>query len=234
MVKRRVYRKRGYNKRKAMRKQMRKYRKINPKSTHLPLGQSQKVTHKYLENTFVSTTIGNTGVYTFQINGMYDPNITGVGHQPLGFDQLGAIFGRYCVIGASIKCRAWNRSSKNLGIALYISEFTNPVPALGGMVGVIEQGGITYRILGGVGNDHSNVVPKMLTTKVSMKKFCRVSSILDDDTLSATTSTNPSRPVYCHVCVWNVDGDLTSDTVAIYFELQQTAVWTRPYNLSQS
>lgn len=217
-----------------MRKQMRKYRKISPKTTHLPLGQVQKVTHKYLENIFVSTTLGSAGVYTFQINGMYDPNITGSGHQPIGFDQIAAIFGRYCVIGASIKCRVWNRSTKNLGIALYISELTNPVPALGGMVGVIEQGGITYRILGGVGNDTSNVVPKMLTAKVSTKKFCRVNSILDDDTLSASIAANPSRPVYCHVCVWNVDGDSTSDTVAVYFELQQTAIWTRPYNVPQS
>lgn len=38
---------------------------------------------------------GVVGSYVFQINGPYDPNVTGIGHQPLGFDQLMLMYEHY-------------------------------------------------------------------------------------------------------------------------------------------
>lgn len=49
----------------------------------------------------------DTGSFTsfiFSANGMYDPNITGTGTQPLYFDQLCSVYNHYTVIASSITC----------------------------------------------------------------------------------------------------------------------------------
>jgi len=45
------------------------------------------------------------GTYTFSANGLYDVDISGTGHQPLGFDQLMAMYNRYTVIVSDITCK---------------------------------------------------------------------------------------------------------------------------------
>lgn len=38
---------------------------------------------------------------TMNLNSIYDPNRSGVGHQPMGFDQLATLYNRYRVISCS-------------------------------------------------------------------------------------------------------------------------------------
>lgn len=40
--------------------------------------------------------------HTMRANSLYDPDRSGSGHQPRGFDQLSAIYDHYCVIGSKI------------------------------------------------------------------------------------------------------------------------------------
>jgi len=42
-------------------------------------------------------------VHHFRANSLYDPDKTGIGHQPRGFDEHAAIYDHYCVIGSKIK-----------------------------------------------------------------------------------------------------------------------------------
>ncbi len=35
--------------------------------------------------------------YVFRLNSLYDPDLTGTGHQPYGFDQFAALYSRYKV-----------------------------------------------------------------------------------------------------------------------------------------
>lgn len=41
--------------------------------------------------------------YSYSINGMNDPNLTGGGHQPMGFDQFATLYNNYYVSGMKIK-----------------------------------------------------------------------------------------------------------------------------------
>lgn len=48
----------------------------------------------------------NTGAvsyHVFKCDGLYDPNSTGVGHQPMGFDQLCGMYEKFQVMGSKIK-----------------------------------------------------------------------------------------------------------------------------------
>lgn len=61
------------------------------------------ITHKYNDQITMTSISGETKNYVYLTNGLYDPNSTGGGHQPMGFDNLAALYDRYTVIGAQIE-----------------------------------------------------------------------------------------------------------------------------------
>lgn len=61
------------------------------------------VTHKYREAFDLTSTTGLLGTYLFRCNGMFDPNFSGTGHQPMYYDQLTPLYDHFCVIGSKIK-----------------------------------------------------------------------------------------------------------------------------------
>lgn len=79
----------------------------------------------------IFTRVKYTGTFSFNsaalasqklaLNGLYDVDLTGAGHQPLGFDQFMAFYGRYEVRGSAIKCTLVNNSSVEYSFALYPS-----------------------------------------------------------------------------------------------------------------
>jgi len=60
----------------------------------------------YTEIIQINVTAGSPGfVYGWVCNGLYDPNRTGTGHQPLYFDQLAALYNHYTVLKSRIKAQ---------------------------------------------------------------------------------------------------------------------------------
>lgn len=41
-------------------------------------------------------------IQKYRLNSVYDPDLTNAGHQPMGFDQLAALYGRYVVLGCHV------------------------------------------------------------------------------------------------------------------------------------
>lgn len=64
---------------------------------------------KYAD-TFQLTTAGGS-VYRFNLNSTFDPNRSGVGHQPYGRDQLAILFNRYRVWRVSYAISMYNSST---------------------------------------------------------------------------------------------------------------------------
>lgn len=46
----------------------------------------------------------NPVIRDFAANGLFDPDITGAGHQPRGYDQLMALYKKYVVTGVKVEC----------------------------------------------------------------------------------------------------------------------------------
>lgn len=59
-------------------------------------------TVRYVEGISISLSLG-IGNARFTANGLYDPNQSGVGHQPMYFDQLTAVYDHYTVLKSKIK-----------------------------------------------------------------------------------------------------------------------------------
>lgn len=64
-----------------------------------PLPARYITKHKYAEAVTVSA-IG-MGTYVWNLNSIWDPNRTGVGHQPYAYDQMSNLYNRYRVIGCA-------------------------------------------------------------------------------------------------------------------------------------
>lgn len=68
-------------------------RRLPLSSDHRLLRTTQDCVLRYHETFTINPGVGGTpGVYVFRANSCFDPNLTGVGHQPRGFDQLMALY----------------------------------------------------------------------------------------------------------------------------------------------
>lgn len=56
----------------------------------------------YCDVVQLAASAGNPGIYQFRMNSLFDPDYTGVGHQPQWFDQLSAVYNFYKVLGSKI------------------------------------------------------------------------------------------------------------------------------------
>lgn len=60
---------------------------------------------RYNELVSIASVGGSLSAYTFVANGLFDPNNTGTGHQPMYFDQAMLIYNHYKVIGSKINVK---------------------------------------------------------------------------------------------------------------------------------
>lgn len=89
-----------------------------------PFPPVKKCTVVYSTVVASSVATGN-GSYVFSANGLYDPDITGTGTQPLYFDQLMALYNHYVVTSSTITVEALNDGSdRSLVLTCYPDDDT--------------------------------------------------------------------------------------------------------------
>ena len=94
--------KRG-GKRRRFRRALRRIKHSVVKSGN-PFRRVHTVRHRYQESSkSLNPGVGGTcAVHIFRANSMYDPDYTGTGHQPLGFDEMSTIYNKHKVTRAKI------------------------------------------------------------------------------------------------------------------------------------
>lgn len=86
----------------AARKFQRPYAMINKSHNFIPNRYITKMVYADsvdLNNTLAGTTLASL---IWRLNGLYDPYQAGVGHQPMGYDQLTPLYQRYLVRGCKV------------------------------------------------------------------------------------------------------------------------------------
>lgn len=71
-----------------------------------PFAQRYITKMKYADVASLSSL--NSWTYSFNLNSIFDPNRTGIGHQPYGFDQLSSLYNRYRVISCKYIINAYH------------------------------------------------------------------------------------------------------------------------------
>lgn len=62
---------------------------------------------KYVTRILLNPTSGTADNYQFRMNSLFDPDLTGTGHQPAGYDQIATLYNRWLVTKCSIQVTAW-------------------------------------------------------------------------------------------------------------------------------
>lgn len=131
--------------------------------------------------------------FVFRANSIYDPNLSGSGHQPMNRDMWANLYKRYTVIGAKCTFRVFQSvvgNSHGMLAGVLLNEdagLADYNPAT-----LMEQGLIRYTM--GHATTQQNSGNGLICTKTfSAKKFFNVADISDNKDIGANQPDNPVR-----------------------------------------
>jgi len=183
---------------------------VQPRS--FPIARSYNYVGRYADNAeILDPGIASPAWRVFNLLSLFDPDTTGVGHQPSGFDQLmGAMYDHYTVTHAQVRVQFATNDPvypQNALLAIQDKPGTSTDAST-----VIENGRTVSQVLG-PRNGSSQIVT--LTMDVDMNTFFG-RSVLNGDKYMGTSSSSPTEGVYLHV---GLAGPQSINTAGCY-------VWT--------
>lgn len=180
---------------------------------------SQKAVMTYFDTKALNPGAGTNAIQVYAANGLFDPDITGVGHQPAGFDQYMALFNEYVVTGSTIKC-TFSNSSTTAGVIVGISLVDYATTSADPRV-YVENGNTVWTTLGTFG---SGADIKALSFKADISKFS-TQSIIDEDNFCGNASNNPGDVHYFHIWVCSQDFAADPSATTVVTELRYDALF---------
>lgn len=154
-----------------------------------------ETTLTYCETVQITTTAGVNDYYVWAGNSLFDPNVTGGGTQPFGFDQWAAIYTRYLVYASQATVEACITSTASVDtytfkILLVPFSLTTALSSLS--EDVVSQMPHAKSKTCSVYNEGQG---NMLSSYISTARVYGVSPayVEMDDTYGATMAANPSR-----------------------------------------
>lgn len=232
MPKRRRASSRKYGMRKRRRKMYRARRRANrPRVQPSLIAKSQLVKLTYCDIIEINPGLGGAlGTYTFRANSLYDPNFTGTGHQPLGFDQWAGFYRHYVVIGAKCIVKAVSTDSSN-ATAVAVNLDDDAAPTVQVLTEMGERNNM-YDIMAPVGSGPCK--SRTLVAKYSAKRFHGVKDIRDNHDLRSDMSGSPGELAYFHVHAADLSGGDDVAPIQIHVKIRYIAILTERIALQQS
>lgn len=186
---------------------------------------------RYCTNVTISPTAGLMKYHQFRANDLYDPDVTGTGHQPMGFDEIMVNYNHFTVVGSKLNAQFNGGTVGYLAaIALYsgVSD-TTLVPSE-----VKERQRTKWRFIPNNGGDRPTRVS--LTKKFSAKKYFHVKAIIGESQYKGTNSGSPTEQAYFTVYAGPDDDGGTTNigSVSVSITIEYIAVFSEPKAIGQS
>jgi len=165
---------------------------------------------------------GVAAVRVFSSNGCYDPDITGVGHQPRGFDQIMQLYDHYVVTYCTAKVYADNNAEAS---AMYVGLALRD----GAVTAIDFRDYMEYGLKKGVllSEANSGTAAKTFTFGVNPTKFLGRSDLFSDPQLKGSISANPAETADFHLFAYPLnEGD--AQPVNIMLELEFDVTFIEP------
>lgn len=157
---------------------------------------------------------GAAASYVYCLNGLYDPNVTGVGHQPAGFDEYMTLYEEYVVLGCTITVRFINTDGTypaRVGIS-YSNESTTDTDCRV----YVENGCTTWNVVNTAGSG-SNIIT--LKHEIDVSKTSN-QDIVNEENFAGNATQNPTEGRF--FIMWVAPVDITVDMGPVYATAELT------------
>lgn len=192
-----------------------------------PLAATQKCTFVYTDNFQLAPTSGVSS-YVFTANGLYDPNFTGIGHQPRGYDEMLALYDHAVVIHTKATLLYSNgNGTEPCTVAMTIRDSPGVVSDTSGH---FEHRNVSAAV---AGPRASGTGCGSLDIKVNPNRFMGRSKPLSDPELKNRASQNPTEQCYIHVAAQPLYNNLDA-TVNFRIRIEYEAILLEPKSLNSS
>lgn len=175
--------------------------------------QSVCVTLPYSEIVQITTIAGAANQYVWNGNNIFDPNNSGTGHQPFGYDQWCNFYERYSVYGSSINVEFISTSQ------------TSPPDGYTCSTVLVPMADLTSGFTPEQASELPHAKHKIVNVynvdgkKNALRGYCSTAKVMgvsnqtvdSDDAFSAATNTSPARQWYWTVICTNMlsNGSIT-------------------------
>lgn len=194
------------------------------------LPSSRRVALAYAERINVFESVANAGaILSFSLNSLFDPNSGGVGIQPLGFDQISAMYGQYRVWKVRAKITYCNTSAANTPIFASMFGTYQPAAPSNPDAWVCQPYGCSGSVepVGGRSN-RTFVISFDIPTVLGLTK----EQYQSDMDFVGTPSGNPTRQAYLMIGLRGMSGTIGS--AFVYVQMEYTAEFSQPLALNLS
>lgn len=186
--------------------------------TNVGFPKELRMKHRYVQEGAFSSLNGAIHVNTYSCNGMYDPDVTGTGHQPQYFDQLTAIYQHYTVVASKITVQCSPRTTNSLPVmaVVYINDDTS-VPYTSTQ-NAAEVSSSVYSL----------IFPN--SNSVRLTKKWRASQnfgpgVVSDPNLQGTATGNPTEQQYYTLIVSAPTGTASTERLDVIVTIEYEAIW---------
>lgn len=171
-------------------------------------------TMRYVDLINIPQTTG-AGRWQFSCNGLYDPNITGTGSQPMYFDQLVAIYDHYTVLKSRMKLTIFNNTDTTTNYTLYIDDDTTS--------------NNTAYVAAQYDTASTRFEKTQVKGAITLYKTWDASKMFGpnpqaQDSLQGTSSANPTEQSYFTIIILD-QGLTTGTTCSALVEIDYSCVW---------
>lgn len=181
---------------------------------------------RYSDYSSFAGTSGILSVWVFVANGLYDPDFSGSGHQPLAFDQYMALYSAATVLSARITVDA---VATTVPICFGVCVLPISSASFSSYSNFIEAGNCEYMLL-----DTDGGPSNRLNIATDIGKALAISDLVEEAAMASTVSSNPTQAsLYFHVFCQDVNKTSTANAelnVTIDFDV----VFHAPIKLAQS
>ena len=172
-------------------------------------------TLRFAETIQLTLTTG-LATYLYSCNGLFDPNVTGAGHQPLYFDQLAAIYDHYTVLRSRIKVTFGTTATLVVPqlYSIYVDDDTTVVA--NAVIGSERPGAVCKFV-----NPLTDTPPTLYLNWDGKATFG--SDMMSDKDMQGTASSNPTEQSFYVIQQYDSGGITT--TPLMFVEMEFDVVW---------